>query len=91
MSFAWLSWSNPVAVWWGFLLAVSAINIALLFGLRACYRANPFGARDCAFAFEPLAALECGLRARLRLPLDPAARRRAADLSVRYLAVERTD
>ncbi|MGB7037831.1 MAG: hypothetical protein WBD71_20160 [Xanthobacteraceae bacterium] len=57
MSFAWLSWSNPVAVWWGFLLAVSAINIALLFGLRACYRANPFGAPNCTFAFEPLALL----------------------------------
>jgi hypothetical protein len=57
MSFAWLSWSNPVAVWWGFLLTVSAINIALLFGLRACYRINPFGARGIAFAVEPLALL----------------------------------
>jgi hypothetical protein len=57
MSFAWLSWSNPVAVWWGFLLTVSAINIALLFGLRACYRVNPFKARGVAFAVEPLALL----------------------------------
>ncbi len=29
MSLAWLDWSNPVAIWWGFLLAVSAINIAV--------------------------------------------------------------
>jgi hypothetical protein len=29
MQFDWLAWSNPVAVWWGFLLAVSSANIAL--------------------------------------------------------------
>src|SRR5258707_2300872 len=29
MSFDWLAWSNPVAVWWSFLLVVSAANIAL--------------------------------------------------------------
>jgi hypothetical protein len=29
MSFGWLAWSNPVAVWWSFLLVVSAANIAL--------------------------------------------------------------
>ncbi len=29
MSFGWLSWSNPVAVWWAFLVAVSAANVAL--------------------------------------------------------------
>src|SRR5437762_13739057 len=23
----WLSWSNPVSVWWGFLLVVSSINV----------------------------------------------------------------
>src|SRR6188508_357368 len=27
MRFDWLTWSNPVAIWWGFLLAVSAVNI----------------------------------------------------------------
>ena len=30
MSVAWLDWSNPVAIWWGFLLVVSAVNIAAL-------------------------------------------------------------
>jgi hypothetical protein len=29
MHFAWLTWSNPVALWWFFLVAASAANIAL--------------------------------------------------------------
>jgi len=29
MSFDWFTWSNPVAVWWTFLLGVSIANIAL--------------------------------------------------------------
>jgi hypothetical protein len=29
MSIDWLTWSNPVAMWWGFLVIVSAINVAL--------------------------------------------------------------
>jgi len=29
MSFAWLTWSNPVSIWWGFLLIVSIVNVAL--------------------------------------------------------------
>jgi hypothetical protein len=57
MSLAWLSWSNPVAVWWCFLSAAAALNIALLLGLRAAYRINPFGGRDLAFTIEPLALL----------------------------------
>jgi hypothetical protein len=54
MSLNWLDWSNPVAIWWGFLLSVSAINIVLLLGLRAAYRRNPFGAPGGALALEPL-------------------------------------
>ena len=57
MSFDWLEWSNPVALWWSFLVAVSLLNIALLLGLRACYRVNPFGAPKAIFAIEPLALL----------------------------------
>ncbi len=53
----WLHWSNPVALWWVFLICVSALNIALLFGLRAGYQRNPFGGAGSAFAFEPLALL----------------------------------
>jgi hypothetical protein len=57
MNLSWVTWSNPVAVWWIFLLAVSALNIALLFGLHSAYRNNPFGSRDGAFALEPLILL----------------------------------
>jgi hypothetical protein len=55
MTFDWLEWSNPVALWWSFLVAVSLPNIALSLGLRACYRVNPFGAPKAIFAIEPLA------------------------------------
>ena len=57
MSLGWVSWSNPVAVWWSFLLAVSALNIALLLGLHRSYRSTLFGSRDRGFAVEPLALL----------------------------------
>lgn len=57
MSFDWLDWSNPVALWWSFLVCVSVLNIVLLLGLRACYRANPFVAPKAIFAVEPLALL----------------------------------
>src|SRR6267142_2604324 len=29
MNLDWLSWSNPVAIWWSFLIAVSSANILL--------------------------------------------------------------
>jgi hypothetical protein len=57
MHFDWFDWSNPVALWWSFLVTVSALNIALLVGLRAVYRGNPFGAANAIFAAEPLALL----------------------------------
>ena len=57
MHFEWLDWSNPVALWWSFLVTVSALNIALLVGLRAAYHANPFGAANAIFAAEPPAML----------------------------------
>ena len=57
MHFDWFDWSNPVALWWSFLVTVSALNIALLAGLRAVYRGNPFGAANAIFAAEPLALL----------------------------------
>ena len=39
MRLDWLAWSNPVAIWWSFLIVVSAGNIALL--LRLQLLANP--------------------------------------------------
>ena len=49
---SWVSWSNPVAIWWGFLLAVSVANVGLLLLIRSCYRRSARGAR--ALAIEPL-------------------------------------
>jgi hypothetical protein len=43
MNVAWLDWSNPVAIWWGFLLAVSAVNIAALLWLGVRFRSSFFG------------------------------------------------
>jgi hypothetical protein len=34
MDFAWVTFSNPVAVWWLFLVAVSTANVAAWFALR---------------------------------------------------------
>jgi hypothetical protein len=34
MNLNWLAWSNPVAVWWSFLLVVSIINIGVLIALH---------------------------------------------------------
>src|SRR6516164_7211573 len=58
MGIDWSAWSWPVAVWWGFLLAVSAGNIALFlllvgrFGAQSCNRAQARsgGARWVALA-----------------------------------------
>src|SRR6187200_3141548 len=34
MNFDWLAWSNPVAVWWSFLLVVSVVNVGLFVALH---------------------------------------------------------
>ena len=55
MHFDWLTWSNPVAIWWGFLLAVAGGNILLWSALR-----RHFHGRTCdAFRVE-LMVLLCG-------------------------------
>src|SRR6202030_2154491 len=57
MSVAWLDWSNPVAIWWGFLLIVSAVNIAALLRLRAglsASRGDKTAAKSAAIWLEPL-------------------------------------
>ena len=43
MSVDWLAWSNPVAVWWGFLLVVSGANIVLFVVLRRRLRTQTPG------------------------------------------------
>ena len=40
MNVDWMTWSNPVAVWWGFLSLVSAVNIAAFLLLRSRLQAR---------------------------------------------------
>ncbi len=57
MRLDWLSSSNPVAIWWSFLILVSAGNVALLLGLIARVRRNGAAPRAGVFAIEPLLLL----------------------------------
>ncbi len=57
MSFEWLDWSNPVAVWWGFLLVVSAANIALFLLLHRHLRKRSPGRQRGLFRIELLVVL----------------------------------
>src|SRR5271154_5081664 len=58
MRLDWLSWSNPVAIWWCFLLVVSAINVTLLLFLYAHVRKTRIARRVAtAFTVEPLVFL----------------------------------
>jgi hypothetical protein len=52
MSFEWLAWSNPVALWWGFLLSVSAANIAFLLLLHSQFRKGTTNPARWIFRFE---------------------------------------
>ena len=56
MSLEWLDWSNPVAIWWLFLVMVSAANIAALLWLRSRFNAGP-GKTQRALVIEPLLLL----------------------------------
>ena len=78
----WLVWSNPLAVWWSFLIVVSAGNLALLLHLHSRYRRNGTPRAASAPGLEPLLLLCATYVIGLRVPLDPAARRRAAYLPV---------
>ena len=49
-----MTWSNPVAIWWSFLLAASSANIALLLWLRGRFRRAAIGRTGRAAAFELL-------------------------------------
>ena len=57
MSLAWVTWSNPVAIWWSFLLAASSANVALLRWLHGRFRKATFGRRTGTAAFELLLLL----------------------------------
>jgi hypothetical protein len=57
MRLDWLSWSNPVALWWSFLILTSAGNIVCLVWLYARFRRTGLGRRAGAFVVEPLVLL----------------------------------
>jgi hypothetical protein len=57
MSLAWLTWSNPVALWWFFLVTVSAVNVVLWFKLCAFAVRTANHGRSGLFAIEPLVLL----------------------------------
>src|SRR5580704_14861812 len=54
---SWLSWSNPVAIWWVFLVTVSTVNIALLVALHLRFRKSAGARAGVAIAIEPLLLL----------------------------------
>jgi hypothetical protein len=43
MRFDWLAWSNPVAIWWSFLLGVSLVNIGLFAALHRHVQRHELG------------------------------------------------
>lgn len=46
MSFSWLTWSNPVSLWWVFLVSVSVINvIAWIFTAHFLSQKNGFDSK----------------------------------------------
>ncbi len=57
MRLDWLTWSNPVAIWWSFLILVSAGNVTLLLGLYSRFRKTSVVRRGGAFVLEPLLLL----------------------------------
>src|SRR5262245_61635014 len=57
MGVDWLAWSNPVAVWWGFLLVASGANIAALLWLHRCFRRRSFDGDGGTFRIELLLLL----------------------------------
>jgi hypothetical protein len=53
----WLTSSNPVAIWWSFLIVASGTNIALWLALYSHVRRTSGGARTVIFRVEPLVLL----------------------------------
>src|SRR5262247_2008821 len=57
MSLDWLAWSNPVAVWWSFLITVSMTNIALWLLLQRSLRGKTFPPRKGILGLELMVLL----------------------------------
>jgi hypothetical protein len=56
MNLDWLDWSNPVAIWWSFLLVVAGVNVAALLALGFGFRRSFFG-KPAGTLIEPLLLL----------------------------------
>jgi hypothetical protein len=52
MGLEWLAWSNPVAIWWGFLIVVSSANVALWLLLHRQFRRRTLDRLRGAFGIE---------------------------------------
>ena len=57
MRLEWLAWSNPVAVWWVFLVGVSAVNLALLGLLHWYFRQGRSAAERWTFKLDMMIVL----------------------------------
>jgi hypothetical protein len=57
MSLDWLTWSNPVAIWWGCLAVISALNIVLWLELQAHVSKTAIRTSSGILAIEPLMLL----------------------------------
>jgi len=57
MSLDWLAWSNPVAIWWSFLITVSMTNIALWLILQRRLRSKTFPPRNGILGLELMVLL----------------------------------
>jgi hypothetical protein len=68
MHFDWLAWSNPVAIWWGFLLAVSGANVALWLALHRQFRNRQWRAIETELMVLLCAAYVFGCAFRSILP-----------------------
>ena len=57
MSLDWLDWSNPVAIWWSFLLTVSVANIALWLFVQRRLRGKTFAPQRGVLGLELMVLL----------------------------------
>ena len=68
MSLDWLAWSNPVSIWWGFLLTVTIVNILLWLMLHRHLRKRSLDRQRGMFRVELMVLLAaayvfgCGFR-----------------------------
>jgi hypothetical protein len=57
MNFDWFAWSNPISIWWGFLLGVAAANVLLWLLLYRLYRNHAFNFVAGPFGVAPMLLL----------------------------------